>query len=109
MTLKKLDPVLKSVLSKGQVAILGLDSSLYNCLVCLTKRLGKFPGRLVYLGFCHCMFLPFLTRSCLRCITGQGQAVAPTNRDLSFLALTGLYRVGRSCPSSSDIDPVIRH
>src|SRR5947209_13953658 len=66
VALEKLDPILESVLSKGQVAFLGLDSTLYDCLVCLTKRLGQIPSCLVYFVVCHCIFLPCLSRSCLR-------------------------------------------
>jgi hypothetical protein len=51
VALEKLHPVFKSVLSEGQIAILGLDGGLYNCLVCITKGLGEIPGRFVCLVF----------------------------------------------------------
>src|SRR5947208_16922393 len=126
VALDMLEPILESVLSIGQVAFLGLDSTLYDCLVCLTKRLGQIPSCLVYPVVCHCIFLPCLSRSCLRGIITTvlvrlreplslervcgvpavlpapgGSLTASLSAHLrSSLALPGLYIAGRNYPSS---------
>src|SRR2546421_4977391 len=121
VALEKLDPILESVLSKGQVAFLGLDSTLYDCLVCLTKRLGQIPCCLVYSVVCHCIFLPCLSRSCLRgiIITVLVRLREPVSLKrvfefrlccLRLLAHSPLiFVLPRRWPASIELEEVIHH